>query len=208
MSFLYVWGMRHQQILWITFTTAPGGDASKLLHRQKLLLGRIKTAFGFNNVEYFYVVTGEGNGVLHALWSWKSGRGRAGRFHVPVRWLWEAWNTLHKSRGVYVKRFQEASRSGRAMACYLMTQYVAGQRAIVRHGGSYKRTFGFSVSRAWAQWRACAGRMQMPFKDMVAGWQTLLRGERVDYGGRQVWLGRAGLWDEEAPDGERTTVNV
>jgi len=50
--------------------------------------------------------------------------------------------------------------------------------------------------------------MQMPFKDMVEGWQTLLRGERVDYGGRQVWLGRAGLWDEDAPDGERTTVTV
>ena len=163
MSFLYVWGVRHQQILWITFTTAPGGDAKKLTYRQKLLLSRIKTAFGFKDVEYFYVVTGEGNGVLHALWSWKSGRGRSGRFHIPVRWLWDAWETLHKSRGVYVKRFQEASRSGRAMARYLMTQYVAGQRAIVhrrrsvaRHGRCHRPTkpkhWGLASGRPSPTW--------------------------------------------------------
>src|SRR5437899_368207 len=127
MSFLYVWSIRRQQTLWLTLTTAVGGDASKLISRFRLLLSRIGRAFGFIGVEYYYVQTNEGNGVLHVLLSWKSGRGRKGQFSIPAPWLWKTWEQLHGACSAKIKRFK-TSGSGRRMARYLMSQYVAGQR--------------------------------------------------------------------------------
>src|SRR5437899_643371 len=41
MSFLSVWMHRNMRILWVTLTTAPGGQARMLAHRHMLLLRRV-----------------------------------------------------------------------------------------------------------------------------------------------------------------------
>src|SRR2546428_5615851 len=135
MSFLSVWLFRKMRILWVTLTTAPGGEPRKMAYRHKLLLSRVASQLKYRNVEYFYVRTGEGNGVLHALWAWRPAKGENRIFYIPREWLHEAWRELHGAPITKVKKFRKDAHEGRRMARYLMTQYVAGQGALQHSGG-------------------------------------------------------------------------
>ena len=150
--------------------------------------------------------------MLHALWAWRPAKGENRIFYIPREWLHEAWRELHGAPITKVKKFRKDAREGRRMARYLMTQYVAGQDALQHSGGSYRRTFGFSLPKVWTAWKAWAWMMQMTYKEMLEGWQALLRREMVWYGAKKVWLGPKGLWDGEEPHAgagtERKISNV
>jgi hypothetical protein len=70
-SLLWFWECHQFQVLWVTLSTAEGGDAEKLTYHHKQLRQRIERQLGFQGLEYYQVRTEEGHGVLHIFWAWR-----------------------------------------------------------------------------------------------------------------------------------------
>ena len=64
-SLLWFWEAHHFQVLWVTLSTADGGQADKLTYHHKQLRQRIERQLGYRGLEYYQVRTEEGHGVLH-----------------------------------------------------------------------------------------------------------------------------------------------
>ena len=56
-SLLWFWECHQFQVLWVTLSTAEGGDAEKLTYHHKLLRQRIERQLGFQGLEYYQVRT-------------------------------------------------------------------------------------------------------------------------------------------------------
>ena len=91
-SLLWFWECHQFQVLWVTLSTAEGGDAEKLTYHHKQLRQRIERQLGFQGLEYYQVRTEEGHGVLHIFWAWRVPDGeRARRFWISQEWLSAQW---------------------------------------------------------------------------------------------------------------------
>jgi heme-degrading monooxygenase HmoA len=78
-SLLWFWECHQFQVLWVTLSTAEGGDAEKLTYHHKQLRQRIERQLGFQGLEYYQVRTEEGHGVLHIFWAWRVPDGERAR---------------------------------------------------------------------------------------------------------------------------------
>lgn len=58
-SLLWFWEAHHFQVLWVTLSTAEGGQAEKLTYHHKQLRQRIERQLGFRGLEYYQVRTEE-----------------------------------------------------------------------------------------------------------------------------------------------------
>ena len=75
-------------MLWVTLSTAEGGNADKLTYRHKQLRQRIERQLGYDGLEYYRVRTEEGHGDLHIFWAWRVPDGeRPRRFLISQEWL-------------------------------------------------------------------------------------------------------------------------
>ena len=61
-SLLWFWECHQFQVLWVTLSTAEGGDSEKLTYHHKQLRQRIERQLGFQGLEYYQVRTEEGHG--------------------------------------------------------------------------------------------------------------------------------------------------
>ena len=53
-SLLWFWECHQFQVLWVTLSTAEGGDAEKLTYHHKQLRQRIERQLGFQGLEYYH----------------------------------------------------------------------------------------------------------------------------------------------------------
>src|SRR5216683_5151221 len=163
---LRYWQSNGYQCLWITLTSSPKSSAKRLRADFQALRKRIAREFGFSDLEYVCVDTREGHGVLHMIWAWRDPNpAKRSSFYVPFDWLQTSWSTLHGAFHVNVKRIGGADKDARGLSRYIVSQYCAGQNALVRLPQS---------------------RMEIPFARMRAELLRLLKGlpERYEAGGR------------------------
>lgn len=185
-SVLTYWAAREYQIRWVMLSSSPASDARLLARHHKELLRRVGRKLGFKGVEWFYVITREGFGVIHAFWAWRQRDGERRRvFWIPQAWVAEEWQTIHKAKIVWVAPYRIASRSRRRASRYVVTQYVAEQTALVRMGWSWGRTFGIPLARYWGAFKRL--HRQVPsvggVKQMVQNWEAVMRGEELEING-------------------------
>ena len=127
-SLLWFWECHQFQVLWVTLSTAEGGDAEKLTYHHKQLRQRIERQLGFQGLEYYQVRTEEGHGVLHIFWAWRVPDGeRARRFWISQEWLSSQWQALHGASVVWIKAYQPSHRSRNRLSRYVISQYVQDQ---------------------------------------------------------------------------------
>ena len=134
---------RGAQLFRVDLTTAKGGDSSKLREHFQELRRRVERVYGYK-VDYFMLETREGNGVLHTIWGIEHYKA----VWIPQRWLSEEWEKIHGAYIVYIKRVNVTSNSLRRVSTYLVSQYLAGQRGVVRVSWSWKRA-RVQVVKAW-----------------------------------------------------------
>ncbi len=168
-------------------STAPGGDADKLANHHDRLLKLIEREFGFVGIQHFFVRTDEGHGVLHCLWGYRG----PGTFYIPQAWLSKQWKRIHGAEVVWIKKARLGNRGRRGLGRYLVSQYVAGQSALVSTGWSWKKTFGFPYVKVWARFRKMlAGR---PYREVVERWSQVMEGKEILLpDGRLYHLGNLG----------------
>jgi len=171
-SILYYWEAHRYSIIRLDLTPAPGGDRHRLGPHFEELLRRISQREG-RKVEYWRLTTREGLGVIHSLLAAPGERS----LYVDFAWLSKQWRRIHGAPRVRVKRYQYGESSRKRVSRYLVSQYMAGQKASIRMAASWQTTFGFPVEPTWALFREGArveGR-----RDALERWQGLLRGETV-----------------------------
>ncbi len=189
-SLLWFWECHGFQVLWIMLSTAPGGDASKLSYRHKLLRQRIERLLGYVGLEHYQVRTAEGNGVLHIFWAWKPRPGeRARRFWIDQGWLSDQWQEIHGASYVWVGAYKPGRKSRNRLGRYVITQYVQDQCGYVNMCWSWKRSLGFPIGAVWntlkTSWRqrnayrTLKGQTPLPFIILIRTWENLLAGHPV-----------------------------
>ncbi len=135
------------QLFWVMLSTAPGGDASKLGKHFQELRRRIEREFKYE-LEYFSVRTREGHGVLHQIWAIKAERA----VWIPQAWLADQWEKIHGARVVWIKRMGGRGRDVKKVSRYMVSQYLAGQKALVHASWSWWRS-RVAIARAWVQFK-------------------------------------------------------
>jgi hypothetical protein len=181
-------------MLWVMLSTAPGGEASKLAYHHKRLRQSLDRKLGFAGVEFVQVETREGHGVLHVIWAWRGPRS----FYVPQSWLSAEWQRIHGARVVWVERLRPGDQSRKSVARYVVTQYCANQKALVRLSWSW---WGLTVALAsgWESLKRLASETYRdderkrwvrnyvrPMAEVVAAWQSLLTSGGALLG--ETWL--------------------
>jgi len=117
---------RGHQLFRVDLTTAAGGFSSDLTKDFRELRRRIKRVYGYI-IEFLKVETSEGHGVLHMVWAIDQRRAA----FIPQRWLSDEWFKIHGASIVYICRVKGFNSSKR-ISRYFISQYFAGQSAIVR----------------------------------------------------------------------------
>ncbi len=178
MSYLTFWQAHGYMVLWVMLSSAvPGGLQTLTRHFQRLR-EEIERKLGFEGLEFLAVKTREGNGVIHGYLAWKGAR----VFYIPQVWLSQTWERIHGARVVWVAKVKPGKGHRSKLSRYIVSQYLAGQGALVRVSSSSKRTFGFGLRRVWAEFRK---RTLPPVR--VALWSGLLAGGRIMFGNGEVW---------------------
>jgi hypothetical protein len=208
-SLLWFWECHQFQVLWVTLSTAEGGDAEKLTYHHKQLRQRIERQLGFQGLEYYQVRTEEGHGVLHIFWAWRVPDGeRARRFWISQEWLSSQWQALHGAPVVWIKAYQPSHRSRNRLSRYVISQYVQDQCGYVNMCWSWKRSLGFPISRLWEemrhQWstrnayRRIRGEIEIPRIVFIKTWEDLLSGHPIWFSGTilQLVLGKGLVYQE------------
>lgn len=133
LDLLRFWQANGFQCLWVTLTSAPDSPKGRLRADFHVLRKRIGRERGFLDFPYVCVDTGEGHGVLHMIWAWldPDPRKRAS-FYIPFEWLQEEWKAIHGAFHVNIKRIGGADKDARKLSNYIVSQYCAGQNALVR----------------------------------------------------------------------------
>ena len=185
-SVLTYWEAREYQIRWVMLSSSERSDARLLALHHKELVRRVGRKLGFTDVQWFYVITREGFGVIHAFWSWHGKDGERQRvFWIPQTWLSEQWQAIHQAEVVWVAAYKNARRSRSRVSRYVVTQYVAEQDALVRMGWSWGRTFGIPLAHHWSVFKRW--HRQVPstggIPRLVKNWELVLRGEELNVGG-------------------------
>jgi hypothetical protein len=208
-SLLYFWEAHRFQVLWVTLSTAPGGNAEKLTYHHKQLRQRIERHLGYKGLEYYQVRTEEGNGVLHVFWAWRVPDGQRGRqFWIAQEWLSAQWQALHGAPVVWIERYKPGRQSRHRVSRYVISQYVQDQSGYVNMCWSWKRSLGFPISKMWEelrqQWsdrnayRRIRGEIEIPRLVLYRTWEDLLAGHAIVLNGviLQLVLGKGLFWSE------------
>jgi hypothetical protein len=185
-SVLTYWEARGYQIRWVMLSSSASSDPAKLAPHHRAVLRRVDRQLGFHDVEWFYVITREGFGVIHAFWAWHVPQDERQRvFWVPQPWLSAQWSAIHGAEVVWIAAYSNKGRSRSRVSRYVTTQYVADQDALVRMGWSWRRTFGFPLARSWQAFKKmhrsvpAVGGMQR----LVRNWEAVMRGEELEVNG-------------------------
>jgi hypothetical protein len=185
-SVLVHWESQKFQIRWVMLSSSAESEAARLAQHHKELVRRVGRTLGFRDVHWFYVITREGFGVIHAFWAWRPGAGERRRvFWVPQSWLSQQWRTIHKADVVWISSYQNGGRSRRRVSRYVTTQYVADQAGLVRMGWSWGRTFGIPLAHCWRDFKKMHRRVPATggMKWLIPNWESVMRGEALDING-------------------------
>lgn len=193
---LHYWEHNGYQGLWVMLSSAPGCDPELLASHHARLVERVERERNYPGIEYFVVKTAEGEnlepsarGVLHVLWFWRPPVGSPHRyFQVPWSWLTAAWQEIHGAKVVTVSRYRPGAQSKRKLSRYLVSQYCAGQNALVRYFWSWRRTFGVPIVALWLSFRRAHGGAT---RAIVDAWQSLLEHGTAEVAGQPFTLARA-----------------
>lgn len=174
------------QLFWVMLSTAPGGDASKLGRHFQELRRRVEREYHYE-VEYFSVRTREGLGVLHMIWAIKAERA----VWIPQAWLADEWEKIHGARVVWIKRMGGHGRDVKKVSRYMVSQYLADQKALVHASWSWWRS-RVAIARAWVEFKklvrpymerdvgvcivvgSCVSICEVTYQEMLASWEKLL----------------------------------
>ena len=149
-SCLTYWQENGYQVLWVTLTTAVGGDSSKLAYHHQVLRQRVERKLGYPGLQHYQVRTSEGNGVLHIFWAWRAEDGfRRRSFFVSQDWLSRQWQEIHGASIVWICRVKRGRGSRNKVSRYAMSQYVGEQSGYEYMSWSWGRTFGFPLVACW-----------------------------------------------------------
>jgi hypothetical protein len=169
------------QLIRVDLTSVEGvGDLKKDFQE---LRRRIEREFGYY-VEYFKVETGEGFGVYHLIFAIKY----EGAVWIPQSWLSTEWGKIHGAYIVYIKRMGKSKNDVKWVGKYFVSQYLAGQKLIVRISWSWWRA-RVAIVKAWKfmcreyrkrseiyTWSGLnAGCVTLDFKQLLIAWDDLLR---------------------------------
>jgi hypothetical protein len=168
-SLLWFWESHGFQTLWVTLSTAEGGQADKLTYHHEQLRQRIERHLGYKGLEYYQVRTEEGHGVLHIFWAWRPPSGeRPRQFWISQAWLSAQWEALHGAPVVWIKAYKPGHRSRNRLSRYVISQYVQDQTGYVNMCWSWKRSLGFPISSMWEEMRKQTALMpRLSSKDHV-----------------------------------------
>ncbi len=171
------------KVWFLTLTTAVGGDKSKLPARFRELRRRIEN-MGFENLEHFFVVTDEGNGVIHALLACRTERPGYRRrvFYVKQSKLSRMWFKIHGASVVDVRMVQRDGWTRQYLTNYIARQYIAGQSSILRYGYSWFRSFKFPLMQTWYSFkRWFRGRHPDNPRALYQAWAGFIEGWDMKY---------------------------
>jgi len=127
---------RLERIRFMTLTSSPQSDRSKLNYHFNLLVKQIEYTFGFK-MQYWKVKTNEGYGVLHVLFRVvddklprKRKKGvllsKRRRGFIPHSWLSKIWEKIHGAKVVEIHELK-GKKSERDIAYYVVGNYVSKQ---------------------------------------------------------------------------------
>lgn len=175
------WEGHGYQSLWVMLSSSPKSPKGSLSAHHAALRRVVERTFHFNGMEHCTVETTEGHGVLHAIWSW---HGPPGSFYIPQAWLSEQWAKIHAAPYVWIARVRKGQSSGARISRYMVAQYVANQKALVRLSWSWK-IFRLSIVKTWQEFRGSfRGRLG---KVGMLLWGKFLSGSPVTLPDRSTW---------------------
>ncbi len=127
---------RLDRIRFMTLTSSPQSDRTKLNYNFNLLVKQIEYTFGFK-MQYWKAKTKEGYGVLHVLFRViddklprKRKKGilisKRMRGFVPHKWLSKTWEKIHGAKVVEIHELK-GKKSERDIAYYVIGNYVSKQ---------------------------------------------------------------------------------
>lgn len=173
---------RGLQLFRVDLTSAVAGSARSLTVHLKELLRRVKRVYGYD-IEFLKVQTSEGHGVLHMVWAINQQRAA----YIPQSWLSNEWLKIHGAKIVYIKRITWRNSSKR-ISRYFISQYFAGQSAIVRMSYSWwhlkysiRKTFSYlrreflGIKDYSSPWNRGSTPPMMTFKEFLSVWDDFLQ---------------------------------
>jgi hypothetical protein len=184
-SFTVLKSSEGYQLFRVDLTTGIGGNAGLMSAHALELVKRVGRVFGYS-VEYFWVRTAEGHGVMHGVWAVKHEKA----VYIPQVWLSSQWEEIHGAHRVWIKRISTKGHLKNAVR-YLVNQYLANQSSIVRCSYSWNKC-KVSLGRGWSSFkkiisskcpvlryerlygRDVAIRDWLPMRSMITMWQSLL----------------------------------
>ncbi len=165
---------RGYQVLRLDLTSAEteSPDYRGMIINFKKLIARVEKTFGYD-VQYFYVQTKEGFGVLHTCIAMKHDNA----VYVPFEWIKENWLELHGAFGVYIKRVSSEVHRVNA-ARYMVSQYLSGQ-VMIRRCDYSRNDFPFSIAKVWKSFKdTISARMPDKWAERVFG-REIMRKEKM-----------------------------
>lgn len=173
-SLLTYWLSHSYQVRWVMLSTAVGGDKAALAEHHKRLRRVIERKHGIA-IKYSCVRTGEGNGVLHLLWAFKS----VNFIYIPQDWLSTEWDRIHGATYVWIKRVDASSRSIKKLSIYNVSQYCGNQSCFERLSWS-RSAVPFPLAHAWNHHKRLYRVMNrevlngVPIATLYDGWEEML----------------------------------
>ena len=187
-SCLGIWAYHGYKGLWVTLTTARGGSPNLLGKHHAELMRRFERRFNYPGLEYWYIKTTEGNGVIHAFWAWKPQPGYRQRpLIVPAEWLSAEWEKIHGAYITKAKRLYLDDSTSKGLSRYVVNQYVVnqttkdGECALAGMAWSWHTTFGFPLVKTWQHFKRSF--LDRPRVELYAAWESLLAGRTVHVAG-------------------------
>jgi len=127
---------RLERIRFMTLTSSPSSDRSKLNYHFNLLVKKAEYTFGFS-IAYWKAETEEGYGVLHVLFRVDERKKplrvkkncplpKHMRGFIPHKWLSGTWNEIHGAKVVEIHELK-GMKSERDIAYYVVGNYVSKQ---------------------------------------------------------------------------------
>jgi hypothetical protein len=144
---------RLERIRFMTLTSSPQSNRSKLNYHFNLLVKQIEYTFGFK-MQYWKVRTNEGYGVLHVLFRVIDNTlprkrkksvlvSKRRRGFIPHSWLSKTWEEIHGAKVVEIHELK-GKKTEREITSYVVGNYVSKQ-PIERMSYSHKWVcIGFS----------------------------------------------------------------
>lgn len=114
-----------KRLFFVMLSSGLHSDKSLLTDHHRKLRDLIKKVYGYE-ISYFQVLTDEGNGVIHAVWSIKTKSKK--RRLIKKKWLDAAWSFIHQANITWISNITQGSDlHNRNVAAYLCSQYLANQ---------------------------------------------------------------------------------